>query len=61
MLTGEKYGTEGAPKTKRINGKTYRLGGHDLRQEQLDDLRAQGYSVRTYYNKWYGQADTYIF
>jgi hypothetical protein len=53
-------GTDGAPKTKRINGKTYRLEGTDLRQEQIDDLRKQGYSVRTVCNKMYRETYTYI-
>ena len=53
-------GTEGAPKTKIINGKRYRLAGVDMRDRELEDLKSQGYSVRNFYNKMYRERYTYI-
>ena len=51
----------GAPATKRVEGETYRFEGTDLRDEQLADLRSQGFSVRTFYNARYRETETYIF
>ena len=51
---------DGAPKTKRINRQQYKLAGVDLRQRELDDLKAGGFYVRNFYSKMYRESYTYI-
>jgi len=52
--------TDGVAKTKRIGRKLYKLAGTDLRDEQIADLRLEGFSVRTFYSKMYRETYTYI-
>jgi len=52
--------TDGVAKIKRIGGKVYKLAGVDLRQDELNDLKLEGFSVRNFYNKMYRESYTYI-